>query len=133
MPKSAQKDNQSSLNVIRLDSINPHTDDNYHDNQVSEVANEEFVIMDESMEAMEKQNMFKGILEKVFSKLQPIDRRIIKKKFGIDAPFQMSINEIAENEGISSNKVKYSITNTLKIIEKNISETDRKNIMELLR
>lgn len=133
VPKSAQKDNQSSLNVIRLDSINPHTDDNYHDNQVSEVANEEFVIMDESMEAMEKQNMFKGILEKVFSKLQPIDRRIIKKKFGIDAPFQMSINEIAENEGISSNKVKYSITNTLKIIEKNISETDRKNIMELLR
>ena len=45
----------------------------------------------------------------------------------------MSINEIAENEGISSNKVKYSITNTLKIIEKNISETDKKNIMELLR
>ena len=58
---------------------------------------------------------------------------IRKKKVGIDAPFQMSINEIAENEGISSNKVKYSITNTLKIIEKNISETDRKNIMELLR
>ena len=133
VPKSVQKDSQSSLNLIRLDSINPHTDDNYHDNQISEVANEEFAIMDESMEAMEKQNMFKGILEKVFSKLQPIDRRIIKKKFGIDAPFQMSINEIAENEGISSNKVKYSITNTLKIIEKNISETDRKNIMELLR
>ena len=133
VPKSVQKDSQSSLNLIRLDSINPHTDDNYHDNQVSEVANEEFAIMDESMEAMEKQNMFKGILEKVFSKLQPIDRRIIKKKFGIDAPFQMSINEIAENEGISSNKVKYSITNTLKIIAKNIPEADKKNIMELLR
>lgn len=133
VPKSVQKDSQSSLNLIRLDSINPHTDDNYHDNQISEVANEEFAIMDESMEAMEKQNMFKGILEKVFSKLQPIDRRIIKKKFGIDAPFQMSINEIAENEGISSNKVKYSITNTLKIIAKNIPEADKKNIMELLR
>lgn len=133
VPKSIQKDSQSSLNLIRLDSINPHTDDNYHDNQISEVANEEFAIMDESMEAMEKQNMFKGILEKVFSKLQPIDRRIIKKKFGIDAPFQMSINEIAENEGISSNKVKYSITNTLKIIAKNIPEADKKNIMELLR
>lgn len=133
VPKSVQKDSQSPLNLIRLDSINPHTDDNYHDNQISEVANEEFAIMDESMEAMEKQNMFKGILEKVFSKLQPIDRRIIKKKFGIDAPFQMSINEIAENEGISSNKVKYSITNTLKIIAKNIPEADKKNIMELLR
>ena len=30
--------------------------------------------------------------------------------------------DIAENEGISSNKVKYSITNTLKIIAKNIPE-----------
>ena len=89
--------------------------------------------MDESMEYMEKQNLFKSILEKVFSKLQPIDRRIIKKKFGIDAPFQMSINEIAENEGISSNKVKYSISNTLKLIEKNISESDKKNIIELLK
>ena len=132
VPKSAQKEH-SSVNIIRLDSINPHTDDCYHDNQISEVANDDFVVMDESMEAMEKQNMFKEILEKVLSKLPMIDRRIIKKKFGIDAPFQMSINEIAENEGISPNKVKYSISNTLKIIEKSIPETDKRNIIELLK
>lgn len=132
IPKSAQKDNNGTVSIVRLDSINPHTDDVYHDNEISEVANEEFAIMDESMEEMEKQNLFKGILENLFSKLQPIDRRIIKKKFGIDAPFQMSINEIAENEGISPNKVKYSISNTLKMIEKNISPSDRKNIINLL-
>ena len=45
----------------------------------------------------------------------------------------MSINEIAENEGISPNKVKYSISNTLKIIEKSIPETDKRNIIELLK
>ena len=132
VPKSAQKE-CSSLNIIRLDSINPHTDDCYHDNQISEVANDDFAVMDESMEAMEKQNMFKEILEKVLSKLPMIDRRIIKKKFGIDAPFPMSINEIAENEGISPNKVKYSISNTLKIIEKSIPESDKRNIIELLK
>lgn len=132
VPKSAQKEH-SSVNIIRLDSINPHTDDCYHDNQISEVANDDFAVMDESMEAMEKQNMFKEILEKVLSKLPMIDRRIIKKKFGIDAPFSMSINEIAENEGISPNKVKYSISNTLKIIEKSIPETDKRNIIELLK
>ena len=132
VPKSAQKEH-SSVNIIRLDSINPHTDDCYHDNQISEVANDDFAVMDESMEAMEKQNMFKEILEKVLSKLPIIDRRIIKKKFGIDAPFPMSINEIAENEGISPNKVKYSISNTLKIIEKSIPETDKRNIIELLK
>ena len=132
VPKSAQND-ISSVNIIRLDSINPHTDDCYHDNQIAEVANDDFVIIDESMEAMEKQNMFKEILEKVLSRLPMIDRRIIKKKFGIDAPFPMSINEIAENEGISPNKVKYSISNTLKIIEKSIPETDKRNIIELLK
>ena len=132
VPKSAQKEH-SSVNIIRLDSINPHTDDCYHDNQISEVANDDFAVMDESMEAMEKQNMFKEILEKVLSRLPMIDRRIIKKKFGIDAPFPMSINEIAENEGISPNKVKYSISNTLKIIEKSIPETDKRNIIELLK
>lgn len=132
VPKSAQKEH-SSVNIIRLDSINPHTDDCYHDNQISEIANDDFAVMDESMEAMEKQNMFKNILERILSKLQMIDRRIIKKKFGIDAPFPMSINEIAENEGISPNKVKYSISNTLKIIEKSIPETDKRNIIELLK
>ena len=132
VPKSAQKEH-SSVNIIRLDSINPHTDDCYHDNQISEVANDDFAVMDESMETMEKQNMFKEILEKVLSKLPMIDRRIIKKKFGIDAPFPMSINEIAENEGISPNKVKYSISNTLKIIERSIPETDKRNIIELLK
>lgn len=132
VPKSAQKEH-SSVNIIRLDSINPHTDDCYHDNQISEVANDDFAVMDESIEAMENQNMFKEILEKVLSKLPMIDRRIIKKKFGIDAPFPMSINEIAENEGISPNKVKYSISNTLKIIEKSIPESDKRNIIELLK
>lgn len=131
VPKSAQKEH-SSVNIIRLDSINPHTDDCYHDNQISEVANDDFAVMDETMEAMEKQNLFKNILERILSKLPMIDRRIIKKKFGIDAPFPMSINEIAENEGISPNKVKYSISNTLKIIEKSIPESDKRNIIELL-
>ena len=132
VPKSAQKEH-SSVNIIHLDSINPHTDDCYHDNQISEIANDDFVVMDESMEAMEKQNMFKNILERILSKLPMIDRRIIKKKFGIDAPFPMSINEIAENEGISPNKVKDSISNTVKIIEKSIPESDKRNIIELLK
>ena len=90
-------------------------------------------MVDKSMETMEKQNLFKNILHKLLSKLSITDRRIIKKKFGIDVPFPMSINEIAENEGISPNKVKYSISNTLKLIEKNISESDKYNIIELLK
>jgi RNA polymerase primary sigma factor len=133
VPKLTKTTEKNTLNIIRLDSVNPHTDDCYHDNQISETANDDFAIIDESIENMEKQNLFKGILDKIISKLSAIDRRIIKKKFGIDVPFQMSINEIAENEGISPNKVKYSITNTLKTIEKNISPEDKKYIIELLK
>ena len=131
VPKKAQQNN--SINIIQLDSINPHTNDNYHDNQISEIANDEFVLLDETIENMEKINVFKDIIERVLSKINPIDKRIIKKKFGIDTPFPMSINEISESEEISPNKVKYSISNTLKYIEKNVSAADKKNILELLK
>ena len=133
VPKSAQKNGENSINIVRLDSLNPHTDDCYHDNQISEVANEEFAIEDESMERVERQNMFKELIEKLLTKLSPLDRRIIKKKFGIELPFPMSINEIAENEGISSNKVKYSITSSLKIIAANIPDKDKETIIEMLK
>ena len=134
VPKSTSPTSQSNtINIIRLDSANPHTDDCYHDNQISDVANEEFAIEDESIENMEKQNMFKDLIEKVLIKLDGIDRRIIKKRFGIGVPFQMSINDIAENEGISVNKVKYSINNSLKIIAANIPAKDKQTIIELLK
>ena len=134
-PKTKNKDNEeeSTINIIRLDSINPHTDDNYHDNQISEIANDEFIMEDEAIENMERQNVFKETVNKVLYKLNPLDRRIIKKKYGIDLPFPMSIQEIAENEGISTNKVKYSLTSSVKIIANNINAKDKEMIIELLK
>ena len=132
VPKSAQNDGSSSISILRLDSINPHTDDNYHDNQIAEIANDEFAIEDESIENIERQNLFKELINKLLCKLSALDRRIIQKRFGIDLPFPMSITEIAESEGLSSNKVKYSISNSMKIIAANIPAEDKKTITELL-
>ena len=132
IPKSAQSDGSSPVNILRLDSINPHTDDNYHDNQIAEIANDEFAIEDESIENLERQNMFKELINKLLCKLTALDKRIIQKKFGINLPFPMSISEIAESEGISANKIKYSISNSMKIIAANIPSEDKKTIMELL-
>ena len=132
IPKSAQYDGSSPVNILRLDSINPHTDDNYHDNQIAEIANDEFAIEDESIENLERQNMFKELINKLLCKLTALDKRIIQKKFGINLPFPMSISEIAESEGISANKIKYSISNSMKIIAANIPAEDKKTIMELL-
>lgn len=132
IPKSAQYDGSYPVNILRLDSINPHTDDNYHDNQIAEIANDEFAIEDESIENLERQNMFKELINKLLCKLTALDKRIIQKKFGINLPFPMSISEIAESEGISANKIKYSISNSMKIIAANIPAEDKKTIMELL-
>ena len=133
VPKSANQEIVPSVNIIRLDSDNPHTDDCYHDNQISEFAFNEFVIEDESIENMEKQNLFRELLNRVFNKLSALDRRIIKKRFGIDVPMASSINDIAENEGISIAKVKSSINNSLKIIAASIPERDKQTIINLLR
>lgn len=133
IPKSAKDKGVQGANIIRLDSINPHTNDNYTDNTMYEKANEEFAIEDENIENLERKNLFKELTEKLLITLSPIDRRIIKKRFGIDCPFEMSIQEIAENEGISVNKVKYSINNTFKIIAQNVTGEDKKTLMELLK
>ena len=67
-------------------------------------------------------------------------RRALKKKRKKTKPFENTklsqtekINEIAENENMSANKVKYAISNALKIITNNIPEEDKKTISEMLR
>lgn len=133
VPKSTNENVQNTLNVIRLDSINPHTMDCYHDNQTSKVTSEDFIVEDEMLEQNEKQQAFKSIIHHALSSLPALEYRIIKKRFGIDLPYQLSIAEIAENEGLTANKVKYIINNCLKTIEENIKGKDKQTVLELLR
>lgn len=133
VPQSAQKQGAGMANIIRLDSVNPHTDDCYNDNTLSEITNEEFLIEDESVDNNEKLNTFKDVVHHALYKLSDIERRVIKKRFGIDFPYELSINEIAENEYLSVNKVKYILNNGLKKITNNISERDKEIIIQLLR
>ena len=132
VPQSAQKTGTSIANIIRLDSINPHTDDCYHDNQTSKVTDEEFLIEDENLENIERQNIFKDLIDNSLYNLSNIERRIVKKRFGIDYPYELSINDIAENENLSVNKVKYILNNSLKKIANSIPERDKEVIHQLL-
>lgn len=133
VPQSAQKQGVSMANIIYLDSVNPHTDDCYHDNQISSVVNDEFIIEDEYLETSERNNIFKDLVQDLLYKLTDIERRVVKKRFGIDFPYQLSINEIAENEYLSTNKVKYILTNALKKITNAIPEKDKESIIQMLR
>ena len=130
VPKSNKE--EYTFNLIHLDAINPHTDDCYHDNQISEIANEEFAIEDENLENMERKTTFKSLVSQLMQKLSGQDRRILKKRFGIDTPYELSITEIAEGEGLSTTKVKSSITNSMKIMAENISDEDKEILMEML-
>lgn len=132
VPQSAQKNGAKMANIIRLDSINPHTNDCYHDNQTSKITEEEFIIEDENIEKSEKNNLFKDLVDNSLYCLNSLERRIIKKKFGIDCPYELSINDIASNENISVNKVKTIINNSLAKIGANIPARDREIIISML-
>jgi RNA polymerase sigma factor (sigma-70 family) len=124
---------ESKLSIIRLDSINPQTEDNYFDNVICDNSLDEFIIEDESLENIERNTSFKLVVEKAMNKLSLLDKRIIMKKYGIDLPYQLSINEIAESEGLTPNKVKYIISNAQKIIMESISPQDKQTIIEMLK
>lgn len=130
IPKSKLVEHPNT--IIRLDSINPHTDDNYYDNQISDIANEEFAIEDEKMENNEKKEMMSMVVNKVLNNLSLEDRIIVKKRFGIGLPFPLSINEIADSENMSANHVKYIILNSMKTINKKLSDKEKDIIKSML-
>ena len=125
-----EQQENDSVTIIRLDSINPYTEDNYNDNQLAEISNSEFSIEDNSMDSYERQSTFKEMISKLLYKLPDLDRRVLIKKYGIGLPFPMSINEISENENLSVNK--YILNNSIKILQKCVNDDDRNVMKELL-
>lgn len=117
--------------VISLDSINPYTDDNYNDNLLEDVISDEFITEDEQIINQEKNEYYKTIIDAAFVGLSNIDRRIIKKRFGIGLPSELSLLEIAESEGLSLSEVKSSVNKTLLHIQQNVSDEVKQNLLEL--
>lgn len=117
--------------IISLDSINPHTNDNYHDNQMSGAASEAFAVEDAMIDSNDNEKLFKSIIYKAMSSMSDINRRIIKKRFGIGYPCALNIADIAESEGLAVNRVKYIISSCFVELGKNISKQDRNILMEI--
>lgn len=132
IPKSQQQKNGFIPTIIKLDSLNPRTEDCYHDNEIAEVANEEFLIEDENIERIERQSNLSGVVDKLLYSLTNQERNIIKQRFGIGLPYPLTVNEIADNEGISVNKVKYHINNILMNLQNKLNDKEKEMIVELI-
>ena len=135
-PKSSENEDDEnstpSISIIQLDSINPYTNDCYQDDILSPVTNDEFIAEDENIENLEKVDMFKKVVNNALYKLPSLDARIVRKRFGINLPYQLNINEIAESENMNVNKIKYIISSALKTIAASISTEDKEMIATLL-
>lgn len=134
MPKGTKNEDGESntLKLIRLDSINPYTEDCYSDNELSVISNEEFMIEDQAIENVERQQTFIETVETLLSHLKPNEKRIIKKRFGIGYPYHLTIQEIAENEKISTNQVKKIIKESLLVLSESLTADQKEMLTEIL-
>lgn len=131
IPKSVRNGNEK-VTFINLDSMNPHTGDNFTDDETFELSDEAFIDDDNNIENMERKDMFKKIVSEAIYKLDALSRRIVMKRFGIDLPYQLSISDIAANEGISQREVKSVLDNAMTLIASNISDDNKNIIQEIL-
>ena len=86
---------------------------------------ERFVTEDNRIDKQDNEMLFQEVVSKAIAGLSDINRRIIKKRYGIGFPVPLNINDIAESEGIAVNRVKYIISLCLQDMAKRISNKDK--------
>lgn len=118
--------------IISLDSVNPYTNDNYHDNQILDAANKAFILEDNNIDEADNRKMMQDIIYKAIAGLSDINRRIIKKRFGLGYPCGLNIVDIAESEGLTVNRVKYIVASCLNELSTKISDKDKELLVEIL-
>lgn len=118
--------------MVRLDSMNPYTEDCYHDNDISKKANEEFIVEDGQLEEKEKIDTFREIIDKAMEGMKVNERRLLRKRFGIGLPYSMSVSELAENEGISISNAKLILKSATAAFAAAFTDDQRELVLEYL-
>lgn len=118
--------------IIRLDSINPYTDDCYNDNNISKIANEEFVIEDNKLDNEDRLSNMKDAIDDILSILSPTARRMMKKRYGVGLPYSMSVSELAENEGVSLSTVKMTLKDATEKILDSLTSEKKEVLMNMI-
>jgi len=118
--------------VVRLDSMNPYTEDVYHDNDMSKVANEEFIIEDNKLDEEERQDTLRSIIDDAMKDMKPNEKRFLRKRFGIGLPYSMSVSELAENEGVSLSTTKQILKSATETFAAAFNDDQRELVLEYL-
>ena len=118
--------------VVRLDSMNPYTEDVYHDNDMAKVANEEFVIEDNKLDNEEKVQTLRDIIDDAMKDMVPNEKRFLRKRFGIGLPYSMTVTELAENEGVSLSTTKQILKSATEHFAGAFNDDQKKMILEYL-
>ena len=118
--------------IIRLDSINPYTDDCYNDNNISKIANEEFVIEDNKLDNEDRLSNMKDAIDDILSILSPTARRMMKKRYGVGLPYSMSVSELAENEGVSLSTVEMTLNDATEKILDSLTPEKKEVLMNMI-
>lgn len=118
--------------IIRLDGINPYTDDCYHDNDISKIANDEFMIEDNQLDDEERSNEMKEAIDELLAPLSITARRMMKKRYGIGLPYSMSVSELAENECVSLSTVKMTLKDAIDKILEDMTPEKREILISLM-
>lgn len=118
--------------IIRLDGINPYTDDCYHDNDISKMANDEFIIEDNKLDEEERISSLRNAIDELLEPLSPTAKRMMKKRYGVGMPYSMSVSELAENEGVSLSTVKMTLKDATDKILENMTPEKKEIIMNMM-
>ena len=71
----------------------------------------------------------KEIIRKCINKLEPLRRKAIVLRFGLNGTRPMSLEQIAQKMNISDQRVSMLIITGLKILEKMITSKDKNNLI----
>ena len=112
--------------------MNPYTDDCYHDNDISKVANEEFIVEDNRLDDEEKVETFRSIIEDAMENMSPNEKRFLRKRFGIGLPYSMTVSELAENEGVSLSTTKTILKSAMAEFANAFDDEQKQLIIEYL-
>ena len=115
-----------------MDGINPYTDDCYHDNDISKMANDEFIIEDNKLDEEERISGLRNAIDELLEPLSPTAKRMIKKRYGVGMPYSMSVSELAESEGVSLSTAKMTLKDATDKILENMTPEKKEIIMNMM-